>query len=384
MPDALIERDGGWRRERLRLLVRSAAEVERRTLVSNILGTILIVGIAQFLPNASDFYLPMLLRFIALFSTAILYETIRRRLDSNADALVPLHLTPVVATFGGLSWASLVVPVFLVPYLHPASYIVTAGVFICVALVITSTAAIKRIAFPFALGFLGTFLTALAFTPFELALWLGVGLTLVMGAIGIFSIGAARQRLDAADMVIENRRLTEDLEEALARAEFLAVRDPLTGLYNRRALFEEQVFRDAPGERHHVLIIDLDHFKQVNDDYGHDMGDRVLIGVAMVLRDFVRELPGEGHLAARLGGEEFAVFLAIADDDEADATADSLRQAINAVAAGLNLPGNLGTASIGMSHILKGESIGDALQRADNALYGAKKRGRNRVRRETA
>ena len=384
MPDATIARDKGWRRERLLLLVRSTAEIERRTLIANVIGTLLIVGIAQWLPNASDFYLPMLLRFIALFGTSMLYESIRRRLAKNADVLVPMHFATAMAAFAGLSWASMVIPVFLEPYLHPASYIVTAGVFISVTLVITSTSAIKRIAIPFAFGFLATFLTALVFAPFELALWLGVGLTFVMGAIGIFSIGTARQRLEAADMLVENRRLTEDLEEALARAEFLAVRDPLTGLYNRRALFEEQVFRDAPGERHHVLIIDLDHFKQVNDDYGHDMGDRVLIGVAMVLRDFVRELPGEGHLAARLGGEEFAVFLAIADDGEADATADSLRRSINAVAAGLNLPGNLGTASIGMSHMLRGESIGDALQRADNALYGAKKRGRNRVRREAA
>lgn len=369
-------------RERLLVLVRSTAEIERRTLAANIIGTLLIVGFAQWLPNATDFYLPMLLRFIALFGTAMLYETIRRRLDENANVLVPVRFAVAMAGFAGLSWAALVIPVFLEPALHPASYIVSAGVFISVALVITSTAAIKRIAVPFALGFLGTFLFALFFTTPELALWLGIGLTFVMGAIGVFAIGSARQRREAADLQIENQHLTEDLEEALAQAEFLAVRDPLTGLYNRRALFEDKLYDAAPGNRHHVMIVDLDNFKQVNDRYGHDRGDRVLIGVSDAFREVLRDAPGEGHFASRLGGEEFAVFLGTDDDTAADRVADSLNQAISAVARELDLPDGLGTASIGLTHMDRGESIGDALQRADNALYGAKQGGRNRVRRE--
>ncbi|QYJ06409.1 GGDEF domain-containing protein [Qipengyuania flava] len=344
----------------------------------------LIVGFAQWLPNAADFYLPMLLRFIALFGTAMLYETIRRRLAENASVLVPLRLAVAIAAFAGASWASLVIPVFLEPALHPASYIVTAGVFISVALVITSTAAIKRISVPFALGFLGTFLSALFFTTLEMALWLGIGLTFVMGAIGVFAIGAARQRREAADLLIENQLLTEDLEEALANAEFLAVRDPLTGLYNRRALFEDRLYEGAPGDRHHVMIVDLDNFKQVNDRYGHDMGDKVLIRVADVFREVLRDLPGEAHFAARLGGEEFAVFLGMDNDAAADRTAAALKGRIADAAAGLGLSDGLATASIGLTHMNRGEGIGDALQRADNALYGAKQGGRNRVRRETA
>lgn len=366
------------------VLVRSTAETERRTLAANILGTLLIVGFAQWLPNATDFYLPMLLRFIALFGTAIFYETIRKRLATNAEVLAPLRFATVLAAFAGLSWATLIIPVFLEPTLHPASYIVTAGVFISVALITTHTAAIRRISVPFGLGFLATFLFALFWTRTELALWLGAGLTMVMGAIAIFAAGSARQRLEAADLLIENQLLTEDLEDALAHAEFLAVRDPLTGLYNRRALFEDALFDDAPGDRHQVMIVDLDNFKQVNDRFGHDRGDTVLIGVAEVFRDTLRELPGEGHFAARLGGEEFAVFLATADDTEADRVAAILKDRIAGVAARLGLPDALATASIGVCGKRRDESIGDALQRADNALYGAKKSGRNRVRREPA
>ncbi|MBL43145.1 MAG: hypothetical protein CMN71_00025 [Sphingomonadaceae bacterium] len=378
------EYDEDWRTERLHLLVRSAAETERRTLPANIAGTLLVIGAAQSLPNAADFYIPMLLRFLALFATALLYETIRRRLDGRAKTLVPMRMASAVAAFGGASWASIILPIFLDPYLHPASYIVTAGVFISVALVITSTSAIKRIAIPYTIGFMGTFFAALAFIPPNTAIWLAGGLTFIMAGIVIFSIGSSRQRLESANMLVHNQRLTEDLEEALARAEFLAIRDPLTGLYNRRALFEDRIYENAPGDRYHVLIVDLDHFKQVNDRFGHDTGDRVLIGVATAIRDVLRSLPGEGHLAARLGGEEFAVFLAIADDTEAENAAERLRAACHRVAARFGLPPGVGTASIGISSMPRGEHVSEALQRADNALYEAKESGRNRVKRQVA
>ena len=378
------EYDEDWRTERLHLLVRSAAETERRTLPANIAGTLLVIGAAQSLPNAADFYIPMLLRFLALFATALLYETIRRRLDGRAKTLVPMRMASAVAAFGGASWASIILPIFLDPYLHPASYIVTAGVFISVALVITSTSAIKRIAIPYTIGFMGTFFAALAFIPPNTAIWLAGGLTFIMAGIVIFSIGSSRQRLESANMLVHNQRLTEDLEEALARAEFLAIRDPLTGLYNRRALFEDRIYENAPGDRYHVLIVDLDHFKQVNDRFGHDTGDRILIGVATAIRDVLRSLPGEGHLAARLGGEEFAVFLAIADDTEAENAAERLRAACHRVAARFGLPPGVGTASIGISSMPRGEHVSEALQRADNALYEAKESGRNRVKRQVA
>ena len=378
------EYDEDWRRQRLRLLVQSTAEIESRTLLANVIGTLLIVTAAQWLPNASDFHLPMLLRFIAIFGTALLYENIRRRLRADARALVPLHFAVFMAGFGGVSWASLVVPVFLEPYLHPASYIVTAGVFIGVALIVANTSAIKRIAISFSIGFAATFLAGLAFIPSNTAVWLATGLAFIATGIGAFSVGSARQRLEAADTLLENRRLSEELEEALSRAEFFADHDPLTGLYNRRALFEHRIHRAAPGERFHVLLIDLDNFKQVNDRFGHETGDRVLVGVAQVLRDFVRKTPGEGHVAARLGGEELAVFLAVADEAQVDRLAGTLHLDINRVAAGMGLPPKLGTASIGISPMDRSERIAAALHRADKALYEAKRGGRDRVCRDAA
>ena len=384
MAGAEGEHDELWRRERLRLLVQSTAEIESRTLFANVIGTLLIVSATQWLPNASDFHLPMLLRFVAIFGTALLYEDIRKRLQADRRALVPLRFAVVMAGIGGVSWATLVIPLYLEPYLHPATYFVTAGVFVGAALIVANTSAIKRIAVSYSVGFAVTFLGGLAFAPLQTAVWLAGGLAFIALGIGIFSIGSARQRLEAADTLLENQRLSEELEEALARAEFFADHDPLTGLYNRRALFEHRIHRAAPGDRFHVLLIDLDNFKQVNDRFGHETGDRVLIGVAQVLRDFVRKTEGEGHVAARLGGEEFAVFLALEDPALVDRLAGTLHLDINRVAAGLGLPPKLGTASIGISPMKRGDGIANALHRADKALYEAKRGGRDRVCRDAA
>ena len=376
--------DAEWRRERLRLLVHSVADLENRTIVAGVIGSGLIVAAAQWLPNARDFMIPLLLRLMAIIGNGFLYERIRKRLRSGADIAIPLRVAALMAAFGGVSWASLIIPVFLSPHLHPASYIVTAGVFIGVSLVLANTAAIKRIALPFAAGFVVTFLGAATLTPWNTAVWLFGGLAFIATGIGTFSIGSAHQRLDAADTLVENQRLSEELEEALARAEFFADHDPLTGLFNRRALFDRQIHLEAPGEKHHMLLIDLDNFKQVNDRFGHETGDRVLIGVAQVLGDFVAESQGEGHFAARLGGEEFAVFLAVSDNDEADRIATQLHLAMSAVAAAIGLPPKLGTPSIGISPIYRGEQVCDALHRADHALYQAKRDGRDRICREAA
>lgn len=377
-------RDDSWREERLRLLVQATAETERQTLFANMFGALLIVGVAEWLPNSRDFHIPLLLRLSAILGTAVIYDAVRKQLARGSSLVLPLRMISAIAVFGGASWASLVIPLFLEPHLHPASYIVTAGVFIGVALIIANTSAIKRVALSFAFGFAATFLAALAFVPIETAIWLACGLAILAMGIGAFAIGSARQRRGAADLLVENRRLAEDLEEALARAEFFADHDPLTGLYNRRALFENEFRRDVPGERHHVLLIDLDNFKQINDRFGHETGDRVLVGVAQALNDFVRKSSGEGHLAARLGGEEFAVFLAVSDDDRADELAAQLHRSINEVASDFGLPPKLGTASIGISAMPRSEALADALQRADDALYRAKHEGRDRICREAA
>ncbi|MFC5770899.1 sensor domain-containing diguanylate cyclase [Thauera sinica] len=180
------------------------------------------------------------------------------------------------------------------------------------------------------------------------------------------------QREQEARRALE--RVNHQLVEALAEVERLARHDALTGLFNRGWLdqalkAEARRFRRAPYPLS-VILIDIDHFKQINDTRGHDAGDRVLIAIAAALR---REVRG-GDSAGRWGGEE---FLVIAPDTPRDA-ALQLAERLRAAIAGLRLACPA-TASFGVAELQAGESISRLLIRADRALYRAKQEGRDRV-----
>jgi diguanylate cyclase (GGDEF)-like protein len=161
-----------------------------------------------------------------------------------------------------------------------------------------------------------------------------------------------------------------------------ALHDPLTGLYNlrhfRQQLSRQLVFAIRQKTPLSLIILDLDHFKRVNDRYGHAVGDEVLVGVARALEEHQRS----GDIPARIGGEEFALLLPFADEPAAAAAAERLRQAIADVE--FSVPGDTAfrvTASFGVACRLPGdgESSVDLLEKADRAMYAAKTRGRNRV-----
>jgi diguanylate cyclase (GGDEF)-like protein/PAS domain S-box-containing protein len=166
----------------------------------------------------------------------------------------------------------------------------------------------------------------------------------------------------------------KSVEAELARA---AATDPLTGLANRRvfdaALERQRTSGGAMGG--HVALFDLDHFKDVNDRFGHAVGDVVLQTFARVARASVRE----GDLVARLGGEEFGIVLANAGREQAQIVCDRLRAAFAATptdAGGVSL---LVTASAGVAAIRAAVPVADTLEQADTALYEAKRAGRNRL-----
>lgn len=166
-----------------------------------------------------------------------------------------------------------------------------------------------------------------------------------------------------------------------SRLRLLATTDELTGCLNRRAFFsiaEQELERAARyGGAVSILMIDLDHFKHINDRFGHGVGDRALKAAAAAMADGLREIDALG----RLGGEEFAVLLPETLLDGALPVAERLRAAVAAV----ELPLDGGTvlrltASLGAAERLPEESAPDQLlARADSALYRAKAEGRNRV-----
>jgi diguanylate cyclase (GGDEF)-like protein len=168
------------------------------------------------------------------------------------------------------------------------------------------------------------------------------------------------------------RRTREELDYQ----ELMAQTDVLTALYNRRCLDQQLpkfVQRAGPGPNLALIMIDLDHFKPINDTLGHPAGDLVLRSVGRVLRSHVRRT----DLPVRLGGDEFCVVLADVDEAQARARAESLRQGI----ATMPHPGqDLGlrvTGSLGGTLYQLGEPIAAFVGRADRVLYEAKEAGRN-------
>lgn len=188
---------------------------------------------------------------------------------------------------------------------------------------------------------------------------------------------ALQQRLDASQSEIAA------LREEVSQARSEALVDALTGLANRRA-FERRLASclaepPAQPEQGPCLVLgDIDFFKRVNDSYGHSFGDQVLRAVAQS----IKRLAGEPRLAARVGGEEFALLLPSADLGEAQALAEQLR---GAIAASRIRRGDKEqslervTLSLGVTQLACGESANDFFERADRALYASKRSGRNCV-----
>ncbi|MGY1624022.1 diguanylate cyclase domain-containing protein [Geodermatophilus sp. SYSU D00965] len=209
---------------------------------------------------------------------------------------------------------------------------------------------------------------ALVHEATESLLGLLVGVAVTAGALNGASLG----------VYVLRRRVQRLLEATQA----LSNLDPLTGLANRRSLVEQapRVWRQArrEGSRVGAMVLDLDHFKQLNDSHGHAAGDAVLQAVAASLSATVRP----SDVLARIGGEELVVLGLVSDSAEAARLAERLR---GAVARSRTVDGHAVTASIGIALVRPsdGEDAADAMWRlldqADGAMYEAKQAGRDRV-----
>lgn len=175
-------------------------------------------------------------------------------------------------------------------------------------------------------------------------------------------------------------RVLQDNTDLIAQLEVNARTDPLTGLLNRRAFFERAQEEQNRSARHGnpltVIMLDIDHFKHINDSYGHDLGDQALTGLAELLREQLRSI----DLLARLGGEEFVILLPDTDLIAASRIAERLRLATSqqVFARSSGTPFSF-TVSQGVALRLPDEEISATLIRADHGLYAAKASGRNQV-----
>jgi two-component system cell cycle response regulator len=175
--------------------------------------------------------------------------------------------------------------------------------------------------------------------------------------------------------LIQLRQALDYLEEQHSILYEMAMHDRLTSVYNRHYVNENtpKLISDAisSGSPLSIVIMDIDHFKRINDNYGHAMGDTVLVAIASVLCEYV----GEEGLVARMGGEEFMLVLPGCDGFASSSNAEKIRESIEDLEpSGLRV-----TASFGLAQLQAGETYEILLGRADAAMYEAKRAGRNQV-----
>lgn len=188
---------------------------------------------------------------------------------------------------------------------------------------------------------------------------------------------ALRSKTNQTELAERNRQL----ESMLHHVESLAITDPLTGLFNRRR-FSDVLRREVAVTRRYknplaLLMIDLDHFKVINDRFGHDAGDEVLRAIAVALSTGLREV----DLAARYGGEEFAVIMPHTSKTNAEIVAQRVAKQIAVLQHQFNGETVALTASLGIAEVadLNEPTAENLVKAADVALYEAKRAGRNRI-----
>lgn len=323
----------------------------------------------------------------------------RKALPDNRDSEIWARRQIMANSLTGLAWGCSVWVMAVDPlsplYLFNISVLVGAS-----ALCVVIMSAFRTGMLLFALAVLLPLLLHLIYVDHPDALKLGAGLVILFALELQYGAVARRQLIEGLDarerahafveqlsllrneLFMSNRELAEKNDElcrALERVNELATRDELTGAYNRRVLVEQLerqvVYKDRYGSAASLVMIDLDHFKDINDSHGHAVGDQALRLVVGTLGAELRE----GDLLARFGGEEFLVLLPLTGGEAARMLAERLRCAV----AGIELADGARMvplrASFGVAELAAGERVGGWLRRADLALYTAKREGRNRV-----
>jgi diguanylate cyclase (GGDEF)-like protein len=286
----------------------------------------------------------------------------------------------------GLSWGAAAV-ILHIAGSSPLSELTVLSVLISISAVsIVNMSPSLRTLAGFSLSLLGL--------PLIYYLWLGdaqhltfvVGLLIVLIIEAQFGWDACRQFSDGMRQLVLNRKISRQLElrnrqldELNQQLSIVATQDKLTGLYNRHFIVGQLEHQYDLFVRYgnvcSIVLLDVDFFKQVNDRYGHAVGDEVLVAVSRRIEGQLRH----GDFLGRYGGEEFMLLLPMTNQEAAMQLAQRIRSALADVPL-LDQPVSLTvTASFGVAQLRGGEAIDGWLLRADQALYRAKEHGRNCV-----
>lgn len=284
-----------------------------------------------------------------------------RRIRRWLNAQFLIGIAAAFATVLGARWP-------IMDRVHDALLLVVASV-VVYGLVIAIRAGSRLARFQAAAWFpliaIGCFVMAYEWqTGSPLPYWVSAALIAIFLDFIISAVGLAD-----GFMAIENER-----DEAVAHvkaAKIAVATDPLTGIANRRGLAKQFDDRTS-GRPSGIAVLDCDHFKRINDQFGHDVGDEVLVAVAHGLVD-------DSSFPARLGGEEFVILFY---SDDWQRSAETIRRRLTVAVLELvpAVPFPV-TASAGITEIRGGDTLESALKRADLALYAAKDAGRDQLRR---
>lgn len=321
-----------------------------------------LYGTAVFKLNISLITMPifLMLFMMTIFETRKLYPTEHRILQGLLAVLI-----------GVLAWGFFDISAALKP----------ASTLAAIMMLVTFSVSISlyRKGNPLVKYFLVGHTFFVVFNGFAVLFYKGLVEPSYLSSHGV-GIGIMLEALTLAFIISYRIKILEDIRASQDELKKQAATDPLTRLYNRRFFFSEADYLLELARNSHtpltVVVIDIDHFKQVNDTHGHGVGDQVIVSIAQALKKFSRSK----DLIARFGGEEFVMLLPETALEEAAGCAERIRAAIENLQttvedSDINCTISLGIAAVDVSN----ESIESALNRADKALYEAKNTGRNRI-----
>lgn len=318
--------------------------------------------------------------FFQYFALALGAELAAGRASDRAIRRVVVINAVAAFLWGALTW-----PLVISTQLDFMSFLIITIALFSICLSVVSAGLHRPTLIATAIGGGLGLAPKIAVLTFEIGYLLPLGFAIYLATIVAYALVIARQAQAGVLNQIRAERFSQrfsrtnaDLERALARANWLASRDALTELRNRRA-FEEDVTQFARQFGHRtmgLLLLDIDHFKRINDRFGHETGDGVLVAVGTALRQW--EEDGQGRICGRWGGEEFIALVALRRGEHLESAAEDIRQRIEDLGEMLHWPSSVTlTTSIGCA-VLKGPDDFDrALFHADGALYAAKDSGRN-------
>ncbi len=392
----LLRRQLGWQVGGTQSRSQSSTEIEARladqlitqmaiAVYPTLCGSLLVLMSAWNLPFRSAINAILIVRAIALVHDLYWAQQVRKSLDKRQlDHRAMRRLTWGYG-FSCFIWSSLVWPIAPQPMIDVPMFLIFSATLIATCMFVVSSAYHRPTMHATIIG------AVLATVPKIIQIYpitgpvVPLGYALYIAILLAFGRGIERQARSIVQQTMRRRRVSYRLADAnaalqlaLNNANWLADHDILTNLRNRRAFARElqEQFRHSD-QATCLMLIDIDHFKRINDQLGHAIGDTVLGRIGDCLRAWEADL--NGRITGRWGGEEFIALAPLGNNRRAHSEAEELRRRISALEIFTDTDQSCHlSASIGCVLLYGTDSFDDALRIADTALYQAKNAGRNR------